>query len=286
MPLRAIVDAHVHLWNPEYLRIRWLDGNDLLNQTYALEEYRTHTAGVNVAAFVYVQVDAEPAYGLIEAKWAADRAKEDSRLQGIVAYAPLEYGERTRAYLDALVQIEPNLIKGVRRILQDEADPAFCLQPDFIKGVQLLAEYKLSFDICVNHRQLEAVIELVRQCPNVNFMLDHMGKPGIAQNLREPWGEQIRQLAKLPNVMCKVSGVITEADHQKWNINDISPYIEHVLGTFGQDRVVFGSDWPVMLLAGNYQSWFQTLQEITHALSKVANQKFWADNARRFYRLP
>ncbi|HXV97234.1 MAG TPA: amidohydrolase family protein, partial [Anaerolineae bacterium] len=167
MPANPLIDAHVHLWDPNWLRIPWLDNIDLLNRRYALDEYRVQTAGINVEAFVYVQVDAEPAYGLLEAGWVAARAQEEPRLQAIVAWAPVEYGPRIRAYLDALVRIDPR-IKGVRRLLQGEADPHFCLQPDFIRGVQMLAEYNLSFDLCIYHPQLASIIELVRQCPDVS----------------------------------------------------------------------------------------------------------------------
>lgn len=284
MPPIPLIDAHVHLWDPQWLRIPWLDGNGLLNRRYALDEYRTHITGVDIEAFVYVQVDAEPAYGLLEAEWVAARVQEEPRLRGIVAWAPLEYGRLARAYLDVLVRIDPR-IKGVRRLLQNEADPAFCLQPDFIQGVQLLAEYSLSFDLCIFHHQLTAVIELVRQCPQVSFMLDHIGKPGIAAGLHEPWQTQITELAALPNVMCKISGLVTEADHRQWRSEDLAPYVAHVLAAFGEDRVAFGSDWPVALLATSYRRWVETLDELTGHLSPAAQKKLWADNARRFYRL-
>jgi L-fuconolactonase len=284
VPAIPLIDAHVHLWDPNWLRIRWLDNIDLLNRRYALDEYRAQTAGINVEAFVYVQVDAEPAYGLLEAEWVAARAQEEPRLQAIVAWAPVEYGPRTRAYLEALVRIDSR-IKGVRRLLQGEADPNFCLQPDFIRGVQMLAEYNLSFDLCIYHPQLASVIELVRQCPDVSFMLDHIGKPGIAAGLRQPWAAQITELAALPNVMCKISGLVTEANHQNWGIEDLAPYAAHVLAAFGEDRVAFGSDWPVVLLAADYRRWVETLDALTNHLTPAAQKKLWADNARRFYRI-
>jgi L-fuconolactonase len=284
VPAIPLIDAHVHLWDPNWLRIPWLDNIDLLNRRYALDEYRAQTAGINVEAFVYVQVDVEPAYGLLEAEWVAAQAQEEPRLQAIVAWAPVEYGPRTRAYLEALARIDPR-IKGVRRLLQGEADPNFCLQPDFIRGVQMLAEYNLSFDLCIYHYQLAAVIELVRQCPDVSFMLDHIGKPGIAGGLRQPWAAQITELAALPNVMCKISGLVTEANHQNWRAEELAPYVAHVLAAFGEDRVAFGSDWPVVLLAAGYRRWIETLDALTSHLTPAAQKKFWAENARRFYRI-
>jgi L-fuconolactonase len=284
MPDFPIVDTHLHLWHPQHFRMSWLDGSALLNQPYGLDEYREHTAGIDIAAMVYLQVDVEPPYGLLEAQWAAERAQEDSRLQGIVAYAPVEYGEQVRAFLAALVAIGPR-VKGVRRILQSEPDPQFCLRPGFVRGVQLLPEYGLSFDICIYHHQLAGVIELVRRCPDTSFILDHVAKPNIKEHLLDPWRAQIAELAGLPNVVCKISGMVTEADHQHWQAEDLRPYVEHVLVAFGPDRVMFGGDWPVVLLASEYRRWVATLDALTADLSSETKRKLWADNARQVYRL-
>ncbi len=259
MPDFPIVDTHLHLWHPQHFRMSWLDGSALLNRPYGLDEYREHTAGIDIAAMVYLQVDVEPAYGLLEAQWAAERAREDPRLQGIVAYAPVEYGEQVRAFLAALAASGPR-VKGVRRILQSEPDPEFCLRPGFVRGVQILPEYGLSFDICIYHHQLAGVIDLVRRCPDTSFILDHVAKPNIKEHLLDPWRAQIAELAALPNVVCKISGLVTEADHQGWEAEDLRPYVEHVLVAFGPDRVMFGGDWPVVLLASEYRRWVETLE--------------------------
>lgn len=283
MPDVPIVDAHVHLWDPRRLRMTWLDGNDLLDQPYGPDEYRAHTAGLEVEALVYVEVAVEPAYALLEIVRACHLAHEDSRLRAIVAHAPVEHGAPVRTYLDALTALDGPL-RGVRRLLQGEADPRFCLRPDFVRGVQLLAEYDLSFDICVYHHQLEAAVELVRQCPDVRFMLDHIGKPDIRGGALDPWREHMRALAALPNVVCKVSGMVTEADHAAWTPDDLRPYLAHVLACFGEDRVCFGGDWPVALLASPYRRWVETLDQLTAHLSPQAKRKLWNENARRFYR--
>jgi L-fuconolactonase len=262
----------------------WLDGDTLLNKRYDLAEYREHTRGIDVEAMVYVQVDVEPPYGLLEAQWVAERAAAEPRLQGIVAWAPVEYGERSRAFLDALAAV-PGPIKGVRRLLQGEPDPAFCLRPDFVRGVQILPEYGFSFDICIREHQLASAVELVRRCPETSFMLDHIGKPRIKEHLLDPWRAQIEELAALPNVMCKVSGLVTEADHRGWTPDDLAPYVAHVLAAFGEDRVAFGGDWPVALLASPYRRWVETLDALTAHLTPTAKRKLWAENARRFYRL-
>jgi len=284
MPDFPIVDSHVHLWDPGHFRMSWLDGNDNLDRAHGIAEYRSATEGMAVNAMVYLQVEVEPPYALLEARWAADRAREDPRLKGIVAWAPVEFGERVRAFLDALVAVDPR-VRGVRRIVQSEPDPGFAVRPDFIRGVQALAEYDLSFDLCIHHPQAPAAVELVRRCPNVSFILDHIGKPNIREHVLDPWRGQIRELAALPNVICKVSGMVTEADHQHWSAEDLRPYVEHVLECFGEDRVAFGGDWPVVTEASTYRRWVETLDALTSGLSPAAKRKLWAENARRFYRI-
>lgn len=284
MPKFPIVDAHLHLWDPETLRMSWLDGNAALNRRYDLNDYSIQTTDFDIEAMVYIEVDVEAPYRLLEAQAVAEQARQDSRLRAIVASAPLEHGEHVRTYLQTLRSISP-LIKGVRRNLQGESDPDFCVRPDFVHAVRMLPEYGFSFDICIYHHQLPAVIELVRQCPDTAFILDHIGKPAIKDHLLDPWREQITALAALPNVMCKVSGVVTEADHHSWMTADLAPYVEHVLHAFGEDRVVFGGDWPVSLLATSYKRWVETLDGLTAHLSPSAQRKLWAENASRFYRL-
>jgi L-fuconolactonase len=284
VPDVPIVDAHLHLWDPTRFRMPWLDGNDLLDRPYGLADYRRHTDGLDIAAMVYLQVEVAPPYALLEAQWVAEQARADPRLQGMVAWAPLEFGDRVRAFLEALTTHGP-LLKGVRRNVEAEPDPEFSARPDFVRAVQLLPEYGLSCDLCIKHWQMPSVIKLVRQCPDTRFMLDHLGKPNIREHLRDPWFAQIAELAGMPHVMCKVSGIVTEADHQNWSAEDLAPYVAHALEVFGEDRVAFGGDWPVVLNASPYRRWVDTLDQLTRDLSPAARRRLWADNARRFYRL-
>jgi L-fuconolactonase len=284
MTIYPIVDTHMHLWDPEHFRMSWLDGDALLNQRYTIDVYTAQTAGIPVEAMVFVECGVEPQYAYLEAQWVVACAQIDARIQGIVAACPIEFGLRARSYIEALVALGPR-VKGVRRNIQDEKDPKFCLQPDFVRAVQLLSGYALSLDLCIRYWQLPAVIALVRQCPDTQFILDHLGKPNAKEHMLEPWRDQLRELATLPNVACKVSGLVTEADHRAWKVDDLAPYVAHVLEVFGEDRVMFGGDWPVMLLASSYTRWFETMRTLTVSLTEAAQRKFWNENARRLYRL-
>jgi L-fuconolactonase len=279
-----IIDTHMHLWNPAHFRMSWTDGDALLNRPYTVDVYHEQTRELAIEAMVFVECGVEPQYAFLEAAWAVACARADPHIEGIVAAAPVEFGLRTRAYLEALVALDPR-IKGVRRNLQDEKDPDVCLHPDFVRGVQLLSEYHLSFDLCIRHWQLPAITALVRRCPDTQFILDHLGKPDVKAHLLDPWRYQIRELAALPNVVCKMSGLVTEADFAAWKPEDLAPYLSHVLEVFGEDRVAFGGDWPVVLLASPYARWVETLQTLTGSMSPAAKHKLWNENARRIYRL-
>jgi L-fuconolactonase len=279
-----IVDAHVHLWNPGQFSMPWLADVPSLNRLYVLQDYHEQTQSLPIIAMVYVEVGVEAQEALREARYVADLANEEPRLQAIVAAAQVEHGAAVRAHLESLLAVSP-LIKGVRRNLQDETEPDFCLRPDFVAGVRLLAEYNLSFDLCIKHWQLPGVIELVRRCPHTAFILDHLGKPAIKQHQLDPWQANLRKLAALPNVVCKISGLVTEADHECWQPTDLEPFINVALEAFGEERILFGGDWPVALLASPYRRWYETLEALTARLPLPARRKLWAENALRCYQM-
>lgn len=273
-----VVDSHVHLWDPARFRMPWLDEEPKLRRPFGPSEFVEASSGLDVEAIVYVQVDATPAYGLLEARWAAAQAG----VRAVVAFAPMEDGDVVRTYLDELVKIGP-LIKGVRRLIQSEPDPAFItnLHP----GVRLLPQYGLSFDICIKHHQLAETIRMVRACPETSFILDHIAKPDIRAHQLDPWREDMAELASLPNVVCKLSGMVSEADHANWSVANLQPYVAHALAVFGEDRVLFGGDWPVVTLASSYRRWVESLDQLTQHLSPQAKDKLWRSNAKQVYRI-
>lgn len=277
-----IVDTHVHLWHPKQLRYPWLKDVPNLNRPFLLQDYSDAYQDLNIESIVFVQCDTHPDDGLKETTWVTSLAAVEPKIKGIVAWAPLEEGEQVAPFVEKLA--EESLVKGIRRLIQSE-DIDFCIQPNFVKGVKTLSRFNLSFDLCIFHPQLSNTISLVEQCPNVQFILDHIGKPDIKNQLFDPWKQEITQLASFENVNCKISGLVTEADHNSWTPEDLQPYIEHVLEAFSFDRVIYGSDWPVSTLASDYPRWVQTLKEAVSGCSTDELNKLFHDNAIEFYRL-
>lgn len=278
-----IIDAHVHLWDTRMLIYPWLKDIPLLNHPFLLDDYRQAARGVPVDGIVFVQAEVEPTQALEEARWVSGIAGQEMLIRGIIPWAPLEKGAEARPFLQELLQLP--LVKGIRRIIQFEPDPGFCLRPQFVQGVQLLAEFGWSFDICISHGQLENATTLVRKCPEVTFVLDHVAKPDIRRRLWEPWAANLRKLADLPNVFCKISGMVTEDDHAAWQPENLKPYAEHAIACFGFDRVIFGGDWPVVTRAADYTTWFRALESIIEGSSLEEQRKLYRDNAVRAYRL-
>ena len=284
MPDFPIIDAHVHFYDVEKLNYSWMPNVPSLNHTSLVKDFDQARGKVDVDGIVFVEVDIDPGLHIEEAKFVAGLAEADKRVSGIVAHAPLEKGRAIEADLEKLSHIQG--VKGIRRLIQGEVDPSMCIAPDFVDGVNLLPKYGMSFDICIRHYQLVYAIELIKKCPNVRFILDHIAKPDIKNGLMDPWKIQIREMAKLPNVVCKVSGVATEADHQAWTREQLRPYIDHVIESFGFDRVMFGSDWTVATLALDYPTWVDILDEALTGTSIDEKRRFWRGTAIEAYRLP
>lgn len=272
-----IIDSHVHFWDPSHLRYPWLDGVQALNRPFLPANLAADAEGIALAGIVFVQADCLSEQGLDEARWVASL---ENAPDAIVAFAPLEQGNRVRSYLDQLAAMPR--IRGVRRLLQDEA-LGFATQPEFIHGVRLLAEYDLSFDICIRHFQLPDVIALVDQCPDVRFVLDHLGKPNIKAREIDVWQQNIELLAQYTNVNCKLSGMVTEADAD-WTVADLQPYVDTAVSAFGYGRLMYGSDWPVVRLAATYHSWWEALTPLASP-EEADRKRLFHDNAKAFYRI-
>jgi L-fuconolactonase len=283
MPHFPLVDTHLHIWNLDRIDYPWLANVPSLNRNHLIEDYVRACGPVAVSKMVFLQCECSPAQYEDELAWVTEVAAIDPRIRGIVPWAPLEKGPAVENELARLAR--NSRVKGIRRIIQFEPDPEFCLRPDFVRGVQLLPKHGLTFDLCINHTQLPNTLTLVRQCPEVRFIMDHIAKPDIKSGLLDPWREAMRALADLPNVWCKMSGLVTEADHQHWKPADLQPYIDHVIECFSFDRVMFGGDWPVSTQATDYPRWVDTLDAALKGSSPDELHRLYVRNAETFYRV-
>ena len=283
-PVRVttIVDAHVHFWEPGTLEYPWLHDLPALEKPFLSAAYGAAVGELPVTQCVLVEGNCLPADNVREVALFERLARTDARVGGIVAFADLTQPEALAATLDCLTSTPR--VKGIRQNIQGQPR-GFALQRAFVDGVREVGRRGLIFDLCVTHDQLGEAIALVEQCPDTSFVLDHCGKPGIRTGTREPWQRDIARLASGENVCCKLSGLLTEADLIRWSDQDLVPYAAHVTECFGTDRVLYGSDWPVLTLAGDYADWFSFTARFTEGWSEDERQRFYANNATRVYGL-
>jgi L-fuconolactonase len=283
MPDFPIVDAHVHIYDVERFDYPWLANVPAIARTHTLVDLDAERGAVEIDRIVFAEVAVAPGRHVEEAAWVQSVADADPRLAGMVAHLPMEKGAAIEADIERLKAF--GSLRGIRRLIEVERDYSFCLEPGFLEALRLLPEHELTFDICVKHWGLVFAIELARRCPEVSFVLDHIGKPGIKHGLREPWWSQMRELARLPNVVCKVSGAITEADHGAWKPEQVMPYVAHAIECFGFDRVLYGSDWTVSKLSHRYPDWVDMVDRVIAGSSPEEQRQLYRETAIRVYRL-
>jgi len=282
-PLR-VVDTHVHFWDPRRLRYAWLQGNPLLNRPYEVRDYPAREIDATIDALVFVECDTDPGQSLEEIRFVEEQARVDERIRAIVAHAPLELGSGVEPLLEQIVASSAR-VRGIRRILQSEPDVGALLQsPAFIAGVRLLDRFKLHFEITVTYTQMDAVLQLVRSLPEIPMVLDHCGKPGIRHDQIGLFQRHVAELARHPNVHCKLSGLATEAN-ERWTEAQLLPYIDSAVQAFGPDRLLFGSDWPVCLRAISPARWLNVLERALCGCSPEQLHQILHGNANRLYRL-
>ena len=278
-----IVDAHIHLLDQQRFGYSWATEAPALKRDWTPDDLANAAKPIEIEGFVFVEVDVDMPQYLDEADWVDGLAKLDRRVLGAVACLPLERGSSVEPEMARIAKLKT--VRGVRRLIQNQADPEFVLRPGFLDAMRLLPKFDLSFDVCIFHTQMPNTLAMMRQCPEVSFILDHIGKPGIKAGLLDPWRAHIREMAALPNVVCKLSGVTTEADMKTWTRDQLRPYIDHIIECFGPDRILYGGDWPVSELAGSYLQWLTTLDWATAGFSRADNRKLFRENAIKVYRL-
>lgn len=251
------IDAHAHLWDRSRLHYAWLDGEpEALRRSFLPADLAPDLAESDIGEFVFVQADCADDEALHEASWLHELRDLGAPVRAVVAHAPLE--RDSVEHLEALAELP--LVTGIRRLLQGEP-PGFAVQPPFVAGVRSLERFLFSFDLCIRAHQLAEATDLVRQVPEVVFVLDHLGKPTMRPDAFGHWATELAALARLPNVTCKLSGLFSEADPSRRDPIAVYPWLRHALDVFGPDRCLFGSDWPVLTAAGSYAGWVDAVEQ-------------------------
>jgi L-fuconolactonase len=281
-----VVDAHVHFWDPAQLHYPWLDAVPSLDRAFLPPDYAAATEPISIDRIVFVEANCRATEARREVEFVERLAQREPRVAAIVAFVDLAQGLGGRGSglgytLDALAS-SPR-VKGVRQNIQGQAG-GFCRTRAFVDGVREVGRRNLVFDLCATHDQLGEVADLVHDCPETRFVLDHCGKPAIRERSVQPWSERIARLAAHDNVCCKVSGLLTEAA-AAWCPEDLLPYAARVVECFGPERVLYGSDWPVLTLAGDYGTWYGFTERFTSGWSPTDRSRFYGDNAARVYGL-
>ena len=277
-----IIDTHLHLIDKTALRYPWLSGVPALDRDFSQDEYAAQARRAGIEAALHMEVDVDPSDIEAETDHVQQLAKKPgSPLRGaIVSCRPEEAG--FAAWLDR-VKADP-FVKGFRRVLHvvpdDVSEGAL-----FRENVRRIAGSGLTFDLCVLPHQMRQTMALVDLAPDVQFVLDHCGVPDIKGGAEHPWKEQIAEMAKRPNVMGKISGVVAYADPATWTVETLRPYVEHTIASFGWDRVVWGSDWPVCTLGGGLLGWVAATHALLAGASETERMKLLSANARKLWRL-
>jgi len=274
-----IIDSHHHFWKYDPAEYGWIDESmSAIRRDFLADDLKQaiESAGVDGVISVHARQSLEETHGLLSI------ANENPFVRGVVGWVPL-VSDRVKHDLEA-VAADPKL-RGVRHVLHDETDEQFMAREDFNRGVSLLKDFGLAFDILIFERQLPSAIRLVDRHPEQIFVLDHLGKPKIKEGEREPWAKNIAELARRSNVYCKVSGLATRADWQAWTEPALREYFDVALDGFGPERLMAGSDWPVCLLACGYKRWWDILRQWASQMSEHQSERFFSSNALKAYGL-
>jgi L-fuconolactonase len=273
-----LLDSHQHFWNYDAAQYPWIPPGSPLQRNWLPPDLAPllKAAGLDGCIAVQARQTVE------ESRWLLELAEHHAIIKGVVGWVDLRSPEVDR---DLAALASHPKFRGVRHVVQDEPDDRFMLGTEFQRGIGKLRAHHLTYDLLLFPRQLPAAIELVRRFPEQPFVLDHIAKPPIMDGTLSPWREQIRELAKAPNVLCKVSGMVTEANLAAWKPEDFRPFLDVVFEAFGEDRLMYGSDWPVCLKAGTYAQVHGLVADYTRNLSASAKEKFVGGNAARFYGL-
>lgn len=273
------IDSHHHLWHYNPQQYSWIDdAMKVIRRDFLAADIEREIGAAGIDGVVTVQARQD----IPETEWLLEEARQFKFIRGVVGWVPMMQPD----VADVLARLVANpKLKAVRHVVQGEPDPEFILRPDFNQGIRTLKQFGLVYDILIYERQLKPTIHFVDLHPDQVFVLDHIAKPQIKDHLVSPWRENIQDLARRENVYCKISGMVTEADYERWTEADLDPYFDFVLSAFGPHRLMFGSDWPVCLVATNYANWFRLVSAKIAGLSDHERDRILGETAIEAYGL-
>jgi L-fuconolactonase len=279
MQKTPVIDAHHHFWTYSAEEYGWIsDTMQAIRRSFLPADLKREIAAAGVDGVVSVQARQT----VEETRWLLELASQHDFIRGVVGWVPLIH-PRAGAMIE---KFAPNpKLRAIRHVLQDEKDNHYMLREDFNNGIRALHHFGLVYDILIFERHLPHAIQFVDRHPGQRFVLDHVAKPRIRDGVVSPWRENIRELAKRPNVYCKISGMATEADWKTWTEADLAPYIDTVLEAFTARRLMFGSDWPVCLVATSYKRWHDTVVKAIGKLSESERARILGGTAIEAYGL-
>jgi L-fuconolactonase len=273
------IDAHQHFWIYDPDECSWIDESMAsLRRDFLPDDLKPELDRRNIRACIAVQAR----QSIEETKWLLDLADRFPFITGVVGWVDLQ-SSAVRAQLKAFAA-NPKLV-GIRHIVQSESDDRFLMRPDFLRGIAMLEEFDLAYDILIYPKHLPVAVEFVRQFARQRFVLDHMAKPPVKSGKIQTWADGLRRLAEFPNVWCKLSGLVTEADEQHWRPEDIVPCLDIAFEAFGPNRLMAGSDWPVCLVAASYERVLDLVETYLGRYDPGVGDAVLGGNAQRFWRL-
>ncbi|MFC0529336.1 amidohydrolase family protein [Phytohabitans kaempferiae] len=283
VPRAGIIDAHHHLWRRERHPQPWIDpvsmaaiDADFVHADLAAEAEPAGVTGTVVVQSIHSEAETTDLLSV---------ASRSELIKGVVGWVDFAAPDTADRVGRLRATRGGGKLVGIRHLVQDEPDPAFLERSAIRRAVAAIGDAGLVFDLVCRHQQLPAVIGLVESLPQVSFVLDHLGKPPLAGQELRGWAGHLRTLARLPNVSAKLSGLVTEANWSSWTPADLKPAVAHALDTFGPARLMFGSDWPVCLLATTYLDWIEVLRDLLAGCDEHQRQQIWRETALRVYQL-
>ncbi|MFK7822244.1 MAG: amidohydrolase [Planctomycetaceae bacterium] len=275
------IDAHQHFWqHSQPFDYSWQDGDVMapIRRDYLPVDLLPHLQNTGIDASVFVQTQ----HNVEENRWVLKLAEQNDFVAGVVGWVDLASEECEDQLLE--FKDHPKFV-GIRHVTQDEPNDDFIVQPEVIRGLKVLEKHSVPFDLLFYVKHLRHATTLARELPDLPMVIDHLAKPQIKDQVTDGWVENLQAAAEFPNIFCKLSGMITEADWENWKPNDLKPYVEPALEAFGPDRLMYGSDWPVCELAGSYEQVHGALVEVLGPLGESENEAIFGGTATKFYGL-